>query len=75
MASFKSYLDKLGDALDAIDHASFDRMVNELRRVQVEDKFVYVCGNDGSAASASHMILQHAMIEVLKETLVDAVTP
>ncbi len=56
MKSFDEYVGGLIFALDGIDRDAFDVMVNELKRAQAEDAFVYVCGNGGSAATASHMI-------------------
>ncbi|HOZ48648.1 MAG TPA: SIS domain-containing protein [Candidatus Hydrogenedentes bacterium] len=50
------YCNELAEALRAVDRGAFDGVVAALVTAQAEDRFVYVCGNGGSAATASHMI-------------------
>jgi len=56
MKSLDEYLVGLHKALDAIDRNAFECMVDELKRVHREDKCLFVAGNGGSAATASHII-------------------
>ncbi len=56
MLTFDEYLKGLTEALAGIDRNAFDAAVAVIRRVHDADKIVYVCGNGGSAATASHMI-------------------
>lgn len=56
MLTFSKYCSELTRVLADIDEAAFDAVVDAIRRVQEADKVVYVCGNGGSAATASHMV-------------------
>ena len=56
MESLDEYLGGLTRALEGVDRTAFDAMVDALTRAQAEDAWVYVCGNGGSAATASHMV-------------------
>lgn len=56
MQSLDEYVNKLTQALAGVDRTAFNAMVKELVRAQADDKFVYICGNGGSAATASHMV-------------------
>ncbi|MCL4216063.1 MAG: SIS domain-containing protein [Candidatus Hydrogenedentes bacterium] len=56
MLSFDDYLSGLNHALEGIDREVFNRIVETVRAIQEKDKIIYVCGNGGSAATASHMI-------------------
>jgi len=56
MLTFSKYCQELTRVLDLIDGAAFDAAVEAVRRVQAADNVVYVCGNGGSAATASHMV-------------------
>lgn len=56
MHFFGEYVEGLASVLRRIDCGAFDRVVDVLRRAHAEDKTVYICGNGGSAATASHMV-------------------
>ena len=56
MRTFDDYLGQLKQALDAIDRSAFDAVLDELKRAQADDRCVYICGNGGSASTASHMV-------------------
>ncbi len=50
------YIAGLQEALSGIDRAAFDTMVSEFVRVQSDDACLFVAGNGGSAATASHIV-------------------
>jgi D-sedoheptulose 7-phosphate isomerase len=50
------YLESLGKILDAIDLDAVERLVRMLRRVRDAGGTVYVAGNGGSAATATHWV-------------------
>lgn len=50
----KEYQKKLNELFEQIDYQILDRIVEEIIRVYREDKTIYVAGNGGSAATASH---------------------
>lgn len=56
VAGFSSdvYLAELVSALRTIDHAVVDRMAQALVEAQTHGRTVFICGNGGSAAVASH---------------------
>lgn len=56
MKSLDEYLRGLVQTLDRIDRSAFNAMISAVRDAQAADQFVYICGNGGSAATASHMI-------------------
>ncbi len=56
MLTFDSYLAGLRTALDGIDRTQVQRLVDALLAAHAADRAVYVCGNGGSAATASHMV-------------------
>jgi len=51
----KSYVEKLKDLLDNIDIDSISNIITALEETQKNGGIVYVIGNGGSAATASHM--------------------
>ena len=51
----KGYFARLQAALDALDLRMLERMVNVLAAAQEEGKKIFICGNGGSAALASHL--------------------
>jgi D-sedoheptulose 7-phosphate isomerase len=51
----RRYTQRLGELLEALDVEALAAIVNELERARVEGKTVYLIGNGGSAATASHM--------------------
>jgi len=50
------YLAGLYEALDGIDRNDFDALVEELWRVHHDNGCLFVAGNGGSAATASHIV-------------------
>ena len=56
MLTWDRYLAGLTDVLQRIDRTAFDAVVEALRRVHEADRFIYICGNGGSAATASHFV-------------------
>jgi len=51
----KGYVARLQAALDALDLRMLERMVGVLATAREEGKKIFVCGNGGSAALASHL--------------------
>ena len=56
MLTFDAYLTGLRAALDGIDRGQVQALVNAVLEAHRVDKTVYICGNGGSAATASHMV-------------------
>lgn len=56
MLTLSEYMSGLNDAIQRVDSTAFDAIIEAIQRVHAEDKFIYVCGNGGSAATASHMV-------------------
>ena len=52
---FNSYKKTINDVLDTLDHKEIDKFMDMLLDAYKNDKFVYVIGNGGSAANASHL--------------------
>lgn len=50
----KSYLQDLGKALDQIRPEEFEAFVDELLGALRRGSFIFICGNGGSGATASH---------------------
>src|SRR5438128_116604 len=53
--NFKTYKGTIDKTLDALDDAEIENFLNLLVDAYNNDKFVYVIGNGGSAANASHL--------------------
>lgn len=51
-----SYISGLQEALTGIDRQAFDSMIAELVRAHADDACLFVAGNGGSAATASHIV-------------------
>ena len=51
----KSYVEKLKNLLDNVDVNSISKIIELLEETQKNDGTIYVIGNGGSAATASHM--------------------
>ena len=51
----KEYIDRLEQGLRAIDSAAIADVVEALERARVEQRTLFIIGNGGSAATASHM--------------------
>jgi len=56
MTSFSEYIHGLSDVLCKIDPSMVDRLLAALIDVHRRDACVLICGNGGSAATASHMV-------------------
>lgn len=50
------YFQELGFALSQIDRNMIERMVETLKGAYERESTVYICGNGGSAATASHIV-------------------
>src|SRR6478672_5906379 len=50
------YLQKQKEALDSIPRDAVARLVGRLREALAEDRQIFVFGNGGSAANASHFV-------------------
>jgi DNA-binding MurR/RpiR family transcriptional regulator len=57
----RGYLDHLGNVLGRIDVAAIDRVVEALLAARADDRTIFVLGNGGSAATASHLANDLAM--------------
>jgi D-sedoheptulose 7-phosphate isomerase len=51
-----TYLEQQKAALDSIPHDAVARLIDTLRRALTDDRQIFVFGNGGSAANASHFI-------------------
>lgn len=56
MSSFNEYVGGLTQVLNQIDGTAFDAIVEALRDAHDRDAMIFICGNGGSAATASHMV-------------------
>jgi D-sedoheptulose 7-phosphate isomerase len=56
MLSWEQYVSGLTSALQRVDGKAIEALVEAVKKVHAADKFIYVCGNGGSAATASHII-------------------
>lgn len=50
----REYLERLSSSLDSIDSNDLDRVARMLIRARNERRSIFICGNGGSAARASH---------------------
>ena len=50
----RDYIAKQKAALESIDLAAVGRLIERLKRAAAEDRQIFVFGNGGSAANASH---------------------
>ncbi|MDX9974273.1 MAG: SIS domain-containing protein [FCB group bacterium] len=56
MLTWEQYVAGLTSALQRVDGKAVEALVQAIVKVHADDKFIYVCGNGGSAATASHII-------------------
>lgn len=49
------YLGRLQELLESLDFSALASVVDALERARLQDKVVYIMGNGGSAATATHM--------------------
>jgi D-sedoheptulose 7-phosphate isomerase len=52
---FKNYINKLITLLEEVDLENITLIVNQLEKVQKKNSKIFIIGNGGSAATASHM--------------------
>ncbi len=50
----KNYIRELTDLLDCLDIEQFEKLIEKLLNAYLEDRHIFVMGNGGSAATASH---------------------
>lgn len=53
-AKLKAYIDMEIDILKNLDLESISNVMNVLEKARIEGKRIFICGNGGSAATASH---------------------
>lgn len=51
----RSYVQKLGQLLDKLDTEALAQIIDQIERVRAEGRTIYIIGNGGSSATASHM--------------------
>ncbi|MBM4435837.1 MAG: SIS domain-containing protein [Actinobacteria bacterium] len=68
--SAAAYLADLAHAVQAVDHRQIDRIAEALREAWAAERTIFVAGNGGSAAAASHFA-----IDLGKTTLGDGPVP
>lgn len=56
MLTWKQYVSGLNQALERVDEAAVRALVDAILQVHRADGFIYICGNGGSAATASHLV-------------------
>lgn len=56
MSVSNRYFSLLQRAMASFPHAEFERLLNEFRRARDEGRTIFVMGNGGSAATASHWV-------------------
>ena len=49
------YFEKVKSTIDKISKEDLNALLNLLNKARDEGRFVFVCGNGGSASTASHM--------------------
>jgi D-sedoheptulose 7-phosphate isomerase len=52
---FKGYLEALHDVMNAVDPAEVDRLARAIQDAYDAERFVFIIGNGGSGANASHL--------------------
>ena len=50
------YIDDLKSVLDQLSKADLLAIINALAKARQDEKTIYICGNGGSASTASHMV-------------------
>lgn len=56
MSFVQEYKSNLVDAIEAIDVAKVDEIIDVLKRARAEGRHIFTCGNGGSASTASHFV-------------------
>ncbi len=51
-----SYIEDIQEAIDQMDHASIQKVIQVLHDARLNNQHVFVVGNGGSAATASHFV-------------------
>lgn len=52
----ESYLNGLEKAINYLDYEQINRVINRIVEAYQDEKFIYIFGNGGSAATASHFV-------------------
>jgi D-sedoheptulose 7-phosphate isomerase len=52
----ETYLTQLADVLRTLPREPLQAIISTLRQARVDRKKIFICGNGGSAATASHMV-------------------
>jgi D-sedoheptulose 7-phosphate isomerase len=55
MTKEKSYLRELIKQISVLDLEKLDLLYSLIKKVQINKKTIYICGNGGSAANANHI--------------------
>ena len=56
MSFVQEYKSDLVTAIDAIDLAKVEQIIDVFKRARAEGKHIFTCGNGGSASTASHFV-------------------
>jgi D-sedoheptulose 7-phosphate isomerase len=56
MSFVQEYKSNLVNAIDSIDVAKVDEIIETLKRARAEGRHIFTCGNGGSASTASHFV-------------------
>ena len=56
MSFVEEYKSDLINAIDAIDLAKVNQIIDIFKRARTEGRHIFTCGNGGSASSASHFV-------------------
>jgi D-sedoheptulose 7-phosphate isomerase len=54
-SGIRNYVDRVRHVLDTLDHDAIERVVGILIDAHEQNRTVFICGNGGSASTASHM--------------------
>ncbi len=50
------YIDDLKSVMDQLSKQDILAIINALAKARQDEKTIYICGNGGSASTASHMV-------------------
>jgi D-sedoheptulose 7-phosphate isomerase len=67
VSTIKNYFDEVGDMLEAISPAQLQQILFILEKAYRDNRRVFVMGNGGSAATASHLALDLAKNTIARE--------
>lgn len=66
---FRSYVETLKMELDRIDYYALDQIINVILNAREDDKQIFIIGNGGSAATASHLACDLAKGTIIRDDL------